>query len=178
MRKMMMESYKRFLKKGIWTIDNIDYLLSTNKITDEEYEYITNDISTARTINNVDHGLDYMYEIWDKTSPVNGVPADEIIKSSGLRSDVDIILVKLGNNVIEVSDVETLRTNHNISLDATTEDIGREHVSVMTEIRDTPHVDIDEVNTASRMMHDYKTEETMSQMLGLLTDIKGLLTRE
>lgn len=174
MNNMKIDSFRRFFNLGIWDKTDLEYLKSKGVIKDKDVKEIT---IKPRTLSNDPRvgGLQYEYEIWDKISPINGVEAKKFIVDSGLEHAEEIVLVKLGNRIIEVSDVETLRINHNINLSAQAEDVAELHTMHLEEVKNTPNISIEEINTATTYMSELKKQDELTGIKGLLIDIKDLL---
>ncbi len=172
-----MESFKRFFNQGIWGNEELNYLKNKGLISDTEIKEIALKPRTMTQDPRVGR-LQYEYEIWDKTSPINGVSAEKFIKDAGLEHADEIVLVKLGNRIIEVSDVETLRINHNISLSAQAEDVAELYTMHLEEVRNTPYVDIEDVKTATIFMSELKKQDELIEMKQLLSDIKEILSEK
>ena len=161
---MKIESFKRFFNLGIYDENDLEYLKNKEVITSKELKEIKVRPRTmrmdARTGN-----LQYEYELWDKTSPINGVDAEEIV------------LVKLGNRIVEVSDVETLRINHNINLDVDASQVAELYTMHLEDVKNTPQVNLEDINTAMTLMSDLKKEDELIEIKQLLMDIKNILTQ-
>lgn len=173
-QNMKVDSFKRFFNQGIWSVKEIEYLKAKGLITDAEMHEIINQPTTMSQDPRV-NALQYEYEIWDKKSPINGVDAETVIRDSYLENAGDIVLIKLGNRVIEVSDIETLRSNHGITTDAQSEEVAELYATHLEEMKNTPQINMEDVKTAMTFMSDLKREHDIEEIKQLLTDIKTAL---
>ena len=99
------------------------------------------------------------------------------MKDAGLEYAEEIVLVKLGNRIVEVSDVETLRINHNINLDVDASQVAELYTMHLEDVKNTPQVNLEDINTAMTLMSDLKKEDELIEIKQLLMDIKNILTQ-
>ena len=173
---MKIESFKRFFNEGIYNENDLEYLKNKEVITSKELKEIKVRPRTMRMDERTGN-LQYEYELWDKTSPINGVDAEKFIKDAGLEYAEEIVLVKLGNRIVEVSDVETLRINHNINLDVDASQVAELYTMHLEDVKNTPQVNLEDINTAMTLMSDLKKEDELIEIKQLLIDIKNILTQ-
>ncbi len=174
---MKLESFKRFYNQGIWGEKELEYLKNKGMITSKELKELMIKPKTIRQDPRVGN-LQYEYELWDKTSPINGVDADKFIKDAGLTNAEDIVLVKLGKRIVEVSDVETLRINHNITTEAQPLEVAELYTMHLEEVKNTPQINMEDVKTAMTFISDLKKEDELAEIKQLLVDIKNLLVNK
>lgn len=174
---MKIEGFKRFFNQGIWNKEDLEYLKNKGLISDKELKEITIKPRTMRQDPRVGN-LRYEYELWDKKSSINGVDAERFIKDAGLEYAQEIVLVKLGNRIVEVSDVETLRINHNITTEAQPLEVAELYTMHLEEVKNTPQVNLEDINTAMTLMSDMKKEDELKEIKQLLVDIKNILSKQ
>ena len=171
---MKLNAYKGFFRNGIWSIDDIEYLKNKEIITEEEYNEITATPATY-TMDTRIVKTPYTYKVWDKSTPINGVEASRVIEEMSLQNARDIILVMIGDRVIEVSDADVLRINNNISLDVDVNEVGEIYIAKLEEERNTPQINLEEVQSGFRILSEVKQEETMEEIRNMLKEIRDLL---
>ena len=174
---MKIEAFKRFVNQGIWGKEDLEYLKNKGLISDKELKDIMIKPRTMSQDPRVGN-LEYTYELWDKSSPINGVDAEKFIRDAGLEYAEEIVLVKLGNRIVEVSDIETIRINQNITMDAQSEEVAELYTMHLQEQKDTPQVNVEEVNYAMTLMSDIKKEDELTEIKQLLVDIKNILSNK
>ena len=171
---MKLNAYKGFFRNGIWSINDIEYLKNKEIITEEEYNEITATPATY-TMDTRIVKTPYRYEVWDKSTPINGVEASKVIEDMSLQNARDIILVMIGDRVIEVSDADVLRINNDISLDIDVNEVGEIYATKLEEERNAPQINLEEVQAGLRILSDVKQEDKVDNILAMLTEIRDLL---
>ena len=71
-------------------------------------------------------------QIWDKVSPINGVPAEKIVNDWKNVDEVVLILDESGR-VLEMNDPAILKQNLNLTEDKTTLEIGQAYLDFLTQ---------------------------------------------
>lgn len=71
-------------------------------------------------------------EIWDKTSAINGVPAEKIVNDWKNVDEVVLILDESGR-VLEMNDPSILKSNLNLTEDETALEIGQAYLDFLTQ---------------------------------------------
>lgn len=171
---MKIEAYRNFYHKGIWDDSILEYLKDKKNITQEELNQIKikprSFIEDPRITKN-----EYTYEIWDKKTPINGMPADEYIKTMYLQNAKEIILFKIGDRVLEANDIDTLKINNNMRLNLGVEDVGELYAMKLNELKDAPMISFEELKTATEIYMSATQTDALNKIETLLTDIKTML---
>ena len=71
-------------------------------------------------------------QIWDKVSPINGVPAEKIVNDWKDVDEVVLILDESGR-VLEMNDPNILKSNLNLTEDKTALEIGQAYLDFLTQ---------------------------------------------
>ena len=71
-------------------------------------------------------------QIWDKVSPINGVPAEKIVNDWKNVDEVVLILDE-SNRVLEMNDPNILKSNLNLTEDKTALEIGQAYLDFLTQ---------------------------------------------
>ena len=71
-------------------------------------------------------------QIWDKVSPINGVPAEKIVNDWKNIDEVVLILDESGR-VLEMNDPNILKSNLNLTEDKTALEIGQAYLDFLTQ---------------------------------------------
>lgn len=71
-------------------------------------------------------------KIWDKVSPINGVPAEKIT-SNWIGVDEIILIVNENDRVLEINDAQILKSNLGITEDKTALEIGQAYLDFLTQ---------------------------------------------
>ena len=143
-------------------------------VSAEEYKEII-DIPTTYLMDSRINKTPYTYKVWDKLTPINGVNADKVIEEMGLQNAKDIVLIMIGDRVIEVSDADVLRINNDISLDIDVNEVGEIYATKLEEERNAPQINLEEVQAGLRILSDVKQEDKVDNILAMLTEIRDLL---
>lgn len=64
-----------------------------------------------------------VFEIWDKKSSINGIDAKTVLASRPWAQVNDVILIKEGNRVINIENVEIIRSVLGYTTDKTTSEV-------------------------------------------------------
>lgn len=179
MHNAKLEAYKNFYNKGIWDTEILNNLKFSNFLSQEEYNSIVNQPKKApdTRINSAP----YIYEIWDKKTPINGVPAEEMLKDNTLKNASNVILIKSpnadDNNIVHVESVDVLKINNRLRSNLTATEVGEYQIDLLEEMRNTPQINYDELNTATEIYSKAIEQKQLSEIHNLLTDIKQLLLK-
>ena len=174
-KNMKVNAFKRFFENNLWTKEQLKKMQKAGYLTQEECTDIT---APTQTLKNNDlrvgtHHLECV--VWDKTSPINGIPAQETIASCGLERATDIILTKISNTVLEINDAETLKINYGMNLNITAEQVAEQYEIIKEEEKNAPRIVMEDVQTAMAIYSDFERMEKSNQIVALLTEIKNLL---
>ena len=71
-------------------------------------------------------------QIWDKVSPINGVPAEKIV-NDWKNVDEVVLLLDENNRVLEMNDPNILKSNLNLTEDKTALEIGQAYLDFLTQ---------------------------------------------
>lgn len=71
-------------------------------------------------------------KIWDKVSPINGVPAEKITPS-WIGVDEIILIVNENDRVLEINDAQVLKSNLGITENKTALEIGQAYLDFLTQ---------------------------------------------
>ena len=71
-------------------------------------------------------------QIWDKVSPINGVPAEKIVNDWKNVDEVVLILDE-SDRVLEMNDPNILKSNLNLTEDKTALEIGQAYLDFLTQ---------------------------------------------
>lgn len=71
-------------------------------------------------------------KIWDKVSPINGVPAEKITPN-WIGVDEIILVVNENDRVLEINDAQILKSNLGITEDKTALEIGQAYLDFLTQ---------------------------------------------
>lgn len=177
-KEMKLNAYKNFYNKGIWDVKILDYLKLKGVINKDEYNQILSQPKKAKDLRIAEEM--YTYEIWDKQSPINGVPAEEILKDNTLKNASAIILIKSpnadNNNVLYVESVDVLKSNNRLRSGLTPEEVAQYQIEYLEEMRNTPQVIYEEVNAGMEIYTRVLQADQLDKIEKILTDIKTLLS--
>ena len=181
-KEMKLNAYKNFYNKGIWDVKILNYLKLKGVISKEEYNAILNQPKTVKDKDVRISDETYTYEIWDKQSPINGVPAEEILKDNTLKNASAIILIKSpnadNNNVLCVESVDVLKSNNRLRSGLTPEEVAQYQIEYLEELRNTPQISYEEVNTGMEIYTRVLQADQLDKIEKLLIDIKTLLSKK
>ena len=71
-------------------------------------------------------------KIWDKVSPINGVPAEKITPN-WIGVDEIILIVNENDRVLEINDAQILKSNLGITENKTALEIGQAYLDFLTQ---------------------------------------------
>lgn len=164
--------YEQFIKNGFWSPEMLGVLKDINHITNEEYIQILRKSRTIEKDSRVAE-VSYEYEIWDRITPINGVPADEILKDISLRNSSSIFLVRNMNNgkVEFVESVDTIKGNEVLRRDLTAEEVAGFYVERLKEYKTAPQVNFEQLSMAQEIYTNIVNEEKTNTIMSLLTEI-------
>ncbi len=76
-----------------------------------------------------------MIKIWNKKDAINGVDADKVMESSGIKMEDEIFLIvnDVTNKVQEIQDKLTITSIYNIDPKLTTLEVGEEYLKIREE---------------------------------------------
>lgn len=177
--EMKLDLYKQLYTNGIWNKEMLDYLKEQGTITKEEYVEILKQ-PREKTVDNRMSEETFIYEIWDKKSPINGVDAEEILKDNMLKNASDVILIKSpnadNNNVLYVESVDTLKMNNRLRGSLTADEVAQFQIERLEEMRNQLPVSVEQINVGHEIFFRTVETEKSNQTILLLNDIKTLLT--
>lgn len=174
MNNMNINIYKHFYEKGVWDESFLHMLQSKGMISQTDLDFIkTKQLSVmddTRFVKNY-----YNYEVWDKKTPINGVPAEQYIEENNLQYAKDIILFKKGGRVELAGDVEVLKTNNDIQFDLEAVEVGDLLTKKLNADLDKPEMDFETFRLGADVYQSVHTIDTLEQIKTLLMDIKQIL---
>lgn len=76
-----------------------------------------------------------MIKIWNKKDDINGIDADKVMESSGIKMEDEIFLIvnDVTNKVQEIQDKLTITSVYNIDPNLTTLEVGEEYLRIREE---------------------------------------------
>lgn len=172
---MKIVTFKEFFKNGVWTIETLDYFKSKNLITEDEYNEIINTPTTYNEVEEIEP-IEITWELWDKKTPINGVPAEKYIENMGLKNANDIILIKYNGCITEVHDVEVTKNNMRLPRSYDLEMIAERIVEKTDkEVNAPTPPNVELFNLGNNIYNDIVRTEEIKEIKNLLLDIKTSL---
>lgn len=168
-----------YFKKGIYNEDMLRLLVKRNFITEEEF----NEIISNSSISYMDveksaeiYDIPYEYEVWDKITPINGVPAHEVIKDLKMENAQEIILTKKLGRVLEINDIDTLKINYNLNPSAEAEEIAQTYANMRTTQENEPVINTEELKTAMTLFADVEQSNSLEEIKVKLNSIEMFMS--
>ena len=111
-------------------------------------------------------------QIWDKVSPINGVPAEKIVNDWKNVDEVVLILDESGR-VLEMNNPAILKQNLGVTEDKTALEIGQEWINYQEELNNKQIENKNIVKELQNQLEEEKTnreqlEATVIEMLGIV----------
>ena len=163
----LLNMYKKFYKSGIWT-DAMLKTLEDQKILEKES---IKDVQRVKKERSAEQPHQLTAEIWDKTTPINGMDASKYMDDMNLDITQDIILLKIGSKVLYVVDVDTAKINHNLPLSMSAEDVAESLKNIYNEERNTDHISSEELRVGTKIYTDAVKNAELKTMTNLLKEI-------
>ena len=98
----------------------------------------------------------YKIEKWNKIDSINGVSAESLLKKDIYKSmiDTDVLLVKQGNRVTEIQEVDIIKNILGLPYNTTFEEVAEAYLKTLNNSTQIEELNKDELLEENRMLRE------------------------